>query len=84
MTTKDLLRILWQIDGVTRYNTLIYWLQKLPLIGRRIPQACYRLKRRKSVFNRDSWSNISLFYSSANGSICGYLLYLGSYCEGLV
>lgn len=47
MTTKDLLRILWQIDGVTRYNTLIYWLQKLPLIGRRIPQACYRLKEGK-------------------------------------
>lgn len=47
MVTKELLRILWQIDGVTRYNTLIYWLQKLPLIGGKIPQACYRIKEGK-------------------------------------
>ncbi|EHI70289.1 hypothetical protein ACVRY7_10550 [Streptococcus ictaluri] len=41
MSIAKLITLLWKIEGVTFYNQRIYRLQKLPLIGKRIPNRFY-------------------------------------------
>ncbi|WMB28485.1 hypothetical protein N1495_07050 [Streptococcus didelphis] len=43
MTIKNLMGIIWKIEALIRYNSLIYGLQKLPVIGKKIPNRCYQI-----------------------------------------
>lgn len=49
MPDKRLMWLIWKIDSATLTNKLIYWLQKIPLLGKKIPNHLYGLDYLKWV-----------------------------------